>query len=68
MIVEGARRPVSRVSGLPQSETIKGICARDGSDRYWQPLHAGCDGATVFADLTPAVGPPDPAQLARFFD
>jgi len=49
-------------------QTIKGICARDGSDRYWQPLHAGCDGATVFADLTPAVGPPDPAQLARFFD
>jgi len=49
-------------------QTIKGICARAGSDRYWQPLHAGCDGATVFADLTPAVVPPDPAQLARFFD
>lgn len=49
-------------------QTIKGICARAGSDRYWQPLHVGCDGATVFADLTPAITSPDPAQLARFFD
>ena len=49
-------------------QTIKGICSRPGSDRYWQPLQAGCDGATVFADLTPAAVPPDPAQLARFFD
>ncbi|MDQ3886339.1 MAG: methyltransferase domain-containing protein, partial [Actinomycetota bacterium] len=42
-------------------QTIKGICARPGSDRYWQPLHTGCDGVTVFADLAPAVVPPDPA-------
>ena len=49
-------------------QTIKGICARAGSNRYWHPLHAGCDGATVFADLTPVVTAPDPAQLARFFD
>lgn len=49
-------------------QTIKGICARAGSDRYWQPLHASCDGATVFADLTPAPQPPEPAGLARFFD
>jgi SAM-dependent methyltransferase len=52
-------------------QTIKGICdRRDGSPR-WYPLHAACDGASVFADLTPlAAGDagPEPAHLARFFD
>jgi SAM-dependent methyltransferase len=54
---------------LVDIQTIKGICARAGAARRWHPLHAGCDGASVFADLTPA-GPdeePDPAHLARFF-
>ncbi len=49
-------------------QTIKGICARAGSDRYWHPLHAACDGATVYADLTPAGHAPRPGTLARFFD
>lgn len=52
-------------------QTIKGICRRLGSPLRWYPLHAGCDGATVFADLTPlAEGQPGPdeAYLARFFD
>jgi SAM-dependent methyltransferase len=52
-------------------QTIKGICRGTGSDRRWYPLHAGCDGASVFADLRPA-GPhteePDEPHLARFFD
>ena len=51
-------------------QTFKGICdRRDGSPR-WYPLHAACDGASVFADLAP-LGPDDPgptdAHLARFF-
>jgi SAM-dependent methyltransferase len=51
-------------------QTIKGICRRAGSDLAWHPLHAGCDGASVFADLTPAdpAHSPDPVHLARFFD
>jgi SAM-dependent methyltransferase len=52
-------------------QTIKGICRRPGSERRWYPLHAGCDGATIFGDLTPlAAHEPDPdeAHLARFFD
>jgi SAM-dependent methyltransferase len=54
---------------LLDTQTIKGICARPGSPR-WRPLHVGCDGATVFADLTPVAedDEPDPARLARFFD
>lgn len=51
-------------------QTIKGVCRRPGGPR-WYPLHVGCDGATVFADLTPlAPNDPDvdPAHLARFFD
>jgi SAM-dependent methyltransferase len=52
-------------------QTIKGICdRRDGSPR-WYPLHAACDGASVFADLAPLRPEdpgPDPAHLARFFD
>lgn len=52
-------------------QTFKGICARAGSDRRWHPAHAGCDGASVFADLRPL--PPDAPHpsaewLARFFD
>lgn len=50
-------------------QTIKGICVRPG--RPWYPLHVACDGASVFADLTPASGgrqPPDAARIARFFD
>jgi SAM-dependent methyltransferase len=51
-------------------QTIKGICRRPGGPR-WYPLHVGCDGASVFADLTPlaAADPdPDPVHLSRFFD
>jgi SAM-dependent methyltransferase len=51
-------------------QTIKGICRRPGGPR-WYPLHVGCDGASVFADLTPlaATDPdPDPVRLSRFFD
>jgi len=52
-------------------QTIKGICRRGGHAPRWYPLHVSCDGATVFADLTPlgADDPdPDPVHLARFFD
>lgn len=52
-------------------QTIKGICRREGSARHWYPLHAGCDGASIFADLRPLRGdapPPDDIHLARFFD
>jgi SAM-dependent methyltransferase len=52
-------------------QTIKGICARAGSDRRWYPRHVACDGASVFADLTPlpADAPaPTPEHMARFFD
>ena len=52
-------------------QTIKGICQRPPGTPRWYPLHAGCDGASVFADLTP-LGPDDPqpeaSHLARFFD
>lgn len=52
-------------------QTIKGICQRRPGSPRWYPLHAGCDGASVFADLAP-LGPtdpgPEPGHLARFFD
>jgi len=52
-------------------QTIKGICQRPPGTPRWLPLHAGCDGASIFADLTP-LGPadpdPEPSHLARFFD
>ncbi|HEX6969559.1 MAG TPA: methyltransferase domain-containing protein [Micromonosporaceae bacterium] len=52
-------------------QTIKGICRRGPHAPRWYPLHAACDGASIFADLTP-LGPddpaPEPAHLARFFD
>ncbi|WAL63424.1 BON domain-containing class I SAM-dependent methyltransferase [Amycolatopsis cynarae] len=52
-------------------QTIKGICRRAGSRRLWNPLHVGCDGAGVFAELRPLTDPadfPGEAELARFFD
>lgn len=52
-------------------QTIKGICRRPGSRRPWAPLHVGCDGASVFAELRPLTGRsgfPGEAELARFFD
>lgn len=51
-------------------QTIKGICQRPGAPR-WFPLHVGCDGASIFADLMPLRDDepgPDPGHLARFFD
>jgi SAM-dependent methyltransferase len=51
-------------------QTIKSICRT----RPWHPLHAGCDGSTVFADLTPLpLGDPrekdwDESHSSRFFD
>lgn len=51
-------------------QTIKGICQRPGAPR-WYPLHASCDGASIFADLAPLrPGDPEPgaSHLARFFD
>ncbi|GAB3964230.1 methyltransferase domain-containing protein [Plantactinospora veratri] len=52
-------------------QTIKHMCQRHPGAPRWYPLHAGCDGASIFADLTP-LGPddpgPDPGHLARFFD
>jgi hypothetical protein len=52
-------------------QTIKGICHRPGSPLRWYPLHAGCDGASIFGDLTPLAEHdpgPDEGHLARFFD
>jgi SAM-dependent methyltransferase len=52
-------------------QTIKGICHRPGSPLRWYPLHAGCDGASIFGDLTPLAEHdpgPEEGQLARFFD
>jgi SAM-dependent methyltransferase len=52
-------------------QTIKGICLRPPGAPRWYPLHVGCDGASVFADLRP-LQPDDPrppdSHLARFFD
>lgn len=52
-------------------QTIKGICRRPGSQRLWYPLHAACDGASIFAELRPLADEadfPGEAELARFFD
>jgi SAM-dependent methyltransferase len=51
-------------------QTVKGICERPDAPR-WRPLHAACDGASVFGDLTPLPDDApdlDPVELARFFD
>jgi SAM-dependent methyltransferase len=52
-------------------QTIKGISRRPGSSLRWYPLHAGCDGASIFGDLMPLGehdADPDEGHLARFFD
>ncbi|MFC4146390.1 methyltransferase domain-containing protein [Micromonospora mangrovi] len=53
-------------------QTFKGICGQrpPGTPR-WYPLHVACDGASIFADLTPlspTAPAPTPTHLARFFD
>jgi SAM-dependent methyltransferase len=51
-------------------QTIKGICDREDGSPRWYPLHAACDGASVFADLVPLSDDepgPDASHLARFF-
>jgi SAM-dependent methyltransferase len=56
---------------LIDTQTIKHICQRGPGTPRWYPLHTSCDGASVFADLTPlgADEPgPEPHHLARFFD
>ncbi|MEU5906545.1 methyltransferase domain-containing protein [Micromonospora sp. NPDC047527] len=57
---------------LMDVQTFKGICQlRPPGTPRWYPLHAGCDGASIFADLTPLPPDKDPApqsHLARFFD
>jgi SAM-dependent methyltransferase len=50
-------------------QTFKGICHQPARKREWYPLHAACDGATVFADLMPLDGKrPEASWLARFFE
>ncbi|MFP5347162.1 MAG: class I SAM-dependent methyltransferase [Actinomycetes bacterium] len=52
-------------------QTFKWFCGRHGGAHVWYPLHAACDGASVFADLTPVRdGEPLPEEerLARYFD
>ncbi len=52
-------------------QTFKWFCGSHGGSQVWSPLHAGYDGASVFADLSPVRdrGPlPEPGRVARFFD
>ena len=52
-------------------QTFKWFCRAHGGNEVWYPLHAGYDGASVFADLRPVRrGEPLPPveRLARFFD
>jgi SAM-dependent methyltransferase len=52
-------------------QTFKWVCGPHADSAIWYPLHAGYDGASVFADLTPVrLGRPLPPveRLARFFD
>ncbi len=52
-------------------QTFKWFCGRHGGSEVWYPLHAGYDGASVFADLRPlrrGEPLPPPERLARFFD
>ncbi len=56
---------------LLDTQTIKHMCQRAPGTPRWYPLHAACDGASIFADLTPLTGDepgPDASHLARFFD
>ena len=53
---------------LLDTQTIRGICSRPDQPRRWRPLHVGCDGVTVFADLTPFDGDVPEVELARFFN
>ena len=52
-------------------QTFKWFCGPHGGSAGWYPLHAGYDGASVFADLVPVRDgselPPE-EQIARFFD
>jgi SAM-dependent methyltransferase len=52
-------------------QTFKWFCGPHGGSATWYPLHAGYDGASVFADLRP-VRPGEPLppveRLARYFD
>src|SRR5437763_519665 len=51
-------------------QPAQGSCTRRGAPR-WRPLHAPCDGVSVFADLAPMpTDAPelDATELARFFD
>lgn len=52
-------------------QTFKWFCGAHGGSALWYPLHAGYDGASVFADLRPLrPGEPEPPveRLARYFD
>jgi hypothetical protein len=52
-------------------QTFKWFCVRHHGSALWYPLHAGYDGVSVFADLTPVrdgAPTPGPDRLARFFD
>ena len=52
-------------------QTFKWFCGPHGGSELWYPLHAGYDGASVFADLRPVRRgePAAPAErLALFFD
>jgi Methyltransferase domain len=52
-------------------QTFKWFCGTHAGSALWYPLHAGYDGASVFADLRP-VRPGEPAppveRLALYFD
>jgi SAM-dependent methyltransferase len=50
------------------TQTVKGVCAQAGRERRWYPLHVSCDGASVFADLTPTDRDVPASVSARFFD
>jgi SAM-dependent methyltransferase len=51
-------------------QTFKWFCTPHAGAALWHPLHAGYDGAAVFADLTPVRNgaPPPDEHLALFFD
>ena len=52
-------------------QTFKWFCGPHGGSAIWYPLHAGYDGASVFADLRPVRRgePLAPVErLARYFD